>query len=78
MLIGLVRAHFFQLIKNYYFTLYRMAAVPLKRQENVLSKRPPVSRAASSQEGLSELASETIVRGKNILGGSTLPSEGML
>ncbi|KAL1808805.1 protein ESSENTIAL FOR POTEXVIRUS ACCUMULATION 1 isoform X1 [Daucus carota subsp. sativus] len=53
----------------------RMAAVPLKRQENVLSKRPPVSRAASSQEGLSELASETIVRGKNILGGSTLPSE---
>ncbi|KAL8121410.1 hypothetical protein AgCh_018224 [Apium graveolens] len=53
----------------------RMAAVPSKRQENVLSQRPPVSRASSTQEGLSDLASDAITRGKNLLS-SMPPSEG--
>ncbi|KAK1381631.1 protein ESSENTIAL FOR POTEXVIRUS ACCUMULATION 1-like [Heracleum sosnowskyi] len=50
----------------------RLAAVPSKRQENIVLTRPPVSRASSSLEGLSELASDSTTRGKNLM----LPSEG--
>ncbi|KAL8121411.1 uncharacterized protein LOC141659070 isoform X2 [Apium graveolens] len=53
----------------------RMAAVASKRQENVLSKRPPPSRASSSQEGLSDMTSDSITRGKNMFS-TMLPSEG--
>lgn len=42
--------------------------VPSKGQENILLRRPPVSRASSSQEGLSELAADTVVRGKSSSG----------
>ncbi|KAJ8773679.1 hypothetical protein K2173_005925 [Erythroxylum novogranatense] len=38
--------------------------VALKVQENILPRRPPVSRASSSQEGLAELVSDTTSRGK--------------
>nr|XP_043626853.1 protein ESSENTIAL FOR POTEXVIRUS ACCUMULATION 1-like [Erigeron canadensis] len=37
-----------------------------KRPENILLKRPPVARAASSHEGLSELASNPDIRGRNV------------
>ncbi|XP_059315435.1 protein ESSENTIAL FOR POTEXVIRUS ACCUMULATION 1-like [Lycium ferocissimum] len=40
-------------------------AVTSKRPDNILPKRPPVSRVSSTQEGLSELNSDTLVRGKN-------------
>lgn len=79
MLAYIVNAYLFfpHTINNHNFSLYRMAAVPSKRPENVSSKRPPVSRASSSQEGLSDLASDTISRGKNLF--SSMPaSEGML
>ncbi|EEF47426.1 conserved hypothetical protein [Ricinus communis] len=36
-----------------------------KGQENVLLRRPPVARVSSSQEGLSELVSDTAIRGKS-------------
>ncbi|KAI3720448.1 hypothetical protein L6452_21366 [Arctium lappa] len=36
-----------------------------KRSDNILLKRPPVSRASSSHEGLCELASDSTFRGKN-------------
>lgn len=36
-----------------------------RRPENILLKRPPVSRASSSQEGLAELNSDAGMRGKN-------------
>ncbi|KAL8255155.1 hypothetical protein R6Q59_033376 [Mikania micrantha] len=37
-----------------------------KRSENILLKRPPVARATSTHEGLSELASSSDGRGRNI------------
>ncbi|XP_024987629.1 uncharacterized protein LOC112522619 isoform X2 [Cynara cardunculus var. scolymus] len=37
-----------------------------KRSDNILLKRPPVSRASSSHEGLCELASDSTFRGKNV------------
>ncbi|KAI3817425.1 hypothetical protein L1987_11215 [Smallanthus sonchifolius] len=37
-----------------------------KRPENILLKRPPVARAASTHEGLSELASNSDVRGRSV------------
>ncbi|KAK2993580.1 hypothetical protein RJ640_030887 [Escallonia rubra] len=43
----------------------RVPGVLSKRPENILLKRPPVSRASSSHDGLSELASEPVTRGKN-------------
>ncbi|KAM7487100.1 hypothetical protein LguiB_024584 [Lonicera macranthoides] len=52
----------------------RVQAVSTKRPENILLKRPPVSRASSSQEGLSELAPEPVSRAKNPM--SMIPSEG--
>ncbi|PHT68343.1 hypothetical protein T459_27830 [Capsicum annuum] len=40
-------------------------AVTSKRPDNILLKRPTVLRISSTQEGLSELTSDTLVRGKN-------------
>lgn len=37
-----------------------------KRSDNILLKRPPVSRASSSHEALSELGSDSVFRGRNI------------
>lgn len=37
-----------------------------KGQDNILLRRPPVSRALSSQEGLSDLASDSVNRVKNL------------
>lgn len=61
---------------NYDVSFDRVQAVSTKRPENILLKRPPVSRASSSQEGLSELAPEPVSRVKNTL--SMIPSEGMI
>ncbi|KAL5827156.1 hypothetical protein ACOSQ3_018990 [Xanthoceras sorbifolium] len=38
--------------------------VASRMQDNILLRRPPVSRASSSQEGLSDLNSNPIIRGK--------------
>ncbi|KAF5449291.1 hypothetical protein F2P56_029755 [Juglans regia] len=38
--------------------------VPSKGPENILLRRPPVSHNSSSQEGLSELVSDPVMRGK--------------
>ncbi|CAK9144351.1 unnamed protein product [Ilex paraguariensis] len=54
----------------------RVPALQSKRLENVLLKRPPVSHSSSSQEGLSELASDPVIRGKNIP--SMVTSEGII
>ncbi|KAL3500986.1 hypothetical protein ACH5RR_035435 [Cinchona calisaya] len=43
----------------------RVQSTTSKRPENILLKRPPVSRASSSQEGLVELNSDAVFRGKN-------------
>jgi hypothetical protein len=48
--------------------------VPSKAQENILLRRPPLSHTSSSQEGLSELLSDPVMRGKTSLSGA---SEGM-
>ncbi|XP_055810599.1 protein ESSENTIAL FOR POTEXVIRUS ACCUMULATION 1-like isoform X2 [Solanum dulcamara] len=40
-------------------------AVTSKRPDNILPKRPPVLRISSTQEGLSEITSDSLVRGKN-------------
>uniref|UniRef100_M0ZQT0 GYF domain-containing protein n=1 Tax=Solanum tuberosum TaxID=4113 RepID=M0ZQT0_SOLTU len=45
-------------------------AVTSKRPDNILPKRPPVLRISSTQEGLSEINSDSLARGKN-------PSDGM-
>ncbi|CAK9171921.1 unnamed protein product [Ilex paraguariensis] len=52
----------------------RVPAIQSKRPENILLKRPPVSQTSSSQEGLSDPASDPVIRGKNPP--SMLPSEG--
>ncbi|KAA8533347.1 hypothetical protein F0562_033120 [Nyssa sinensis] len=52
----------------------RAPAITSKGPDNLLLKRPPVSRTSSSQEGLSELASDPVIRGRNPLG--AVPSEG--
>ncbi|PQQ03727.1 uncharacterized protein Pyn_29374 [Prunus yedoensis var. nudiflora] len=39
--------------------------VPSKGQDNILLRRPPVTNASASQEGLSELISNPVFRGKN-------------
>ncbi|XP_076884081.1 uncharacterized protein LOC143533094 isoform X1 [Bidens hawaiensis] len=44
----------------------RVTGGPSRRPENILLKRPPVPRAASSHEGLSELASNSDIRGRSI------------
>lgn len=41
-----------------------------KGQENILLRRPPVSSASASQEGLSELISDPVLRGKISSGAS--------
>ncbi|XP_009792710.1 protein ESSENTIAL FOR POTEXVIRUS ACCUMULATION 1-like isoform X2 [Nicotiana sylvestris] len=43
----------------------RVSAMTSKRPENILLKRPPVSRVSSNLEGFSELTSDSLVRGKN-------------
>ncbi|KAJ9176140.1 hypothetical protein P3X46_011485 [Hevea brasiliensis] len=57
-----------------------MNQVPVlfKGQESILLRRPPVSHASSSQEGLSELAADTVVRAKSSSGveGGNLVSQG--
>ncbi|XP_049402962.1 protein ESSENTIAL FOR POTEXVIRUS ACCUMULATION 1-like isoform X1 [Solanum stenotomum] len=40
-------------------------AVTSKRSDNILPKHPPVLRVSSTQEGLSEITSDSLVRGKN-------------
>ncbi|GKE16929.1 hypothetical protein Tco_1424506, partial [Tanacetum coccineum] len=40
--------------------------VTSKRPENILLKRPPVPRVASSHEGLSELATNSDVKGRSV------------
>ncbi|KAF4404719.1 hypothetical protein G4B88_006105 [Cannabis sativa] len=40
-------------------------ALLIKGQESILLRRPPVPRTPSSQDGLSELASDPVSRGKN-------------
>ncbi|XP_057777016.1 protein ESSENTIAL FOR POTEXVIRUS ACCUMULATION 1-like isoform X2 [Salvia miltiorrhiza] len=52
----------------------RLRSSSSKGPENVLLRRPPVSRAASSQEGLSELNVDT-ARGKSL--SSTVTSDGV-
>ncbi|PIN18426.1 GYF domain containing protein [Handroanthus impetiginosus] len=52
----------------------RVRSSNLKGPENVLLKRPPVPRAASSQEGLSELTTDPVGRGKGH--SNTVPSDG--
>uniref|UniRef100_A0A5B7C011 GYF domain-containing protein n=1 Tax=Davidia involucrata TaxID=16924 RepID=A0A5B7C011_DAVIN len=52
----------------------RVPAVPSKAPDNLMLKRPPVSRTSPSQEGLSELASDPVIRGTNPP--SAVPSEG--
>ncbi|KAL0385312.1 UNVERIFIED_CONTAM: hypothetical protein Sradi_2925500 [Sesamum radiatum] len=44
-----------------------------KAPENVLLRRPPVSRAASSHEGLSEVTADRAARGKSL--SNTVPSD---
>ncbi|XP_024017613.1 uncharacterized protein LOC21400473 [Morus notabilis] len=44
-------------------------SVSFKGQENILLRRPSVSRTPSSQDGLSELASDPVSRGMNSLSG---------
>lgn len=51
----------------------RLRTSNTKGPENVLLRRPPVSRAASTQEGLSELTVDA-VRGKNL--STTVNSDG--
>ncbi|KAM5568288.1 protein ESSENTIAL FOR POTEXVIRUS ACCUMULATION 1-like [Rosa sericea] len=41
------------------------APIPSKGQENILLRRPSVPSASASQEGLSELISDPVLRGKN-------------
>ncbi|MCD7452086.1 hypothetical protein HAX54_014926 [Datura stramonium] len=43
----------------------RVSAATSKRPENILLKRPPVSRVLSPLEGFSEQTSDSLVRGKN-------------
>ncbi|KAH6798476.1 GYF domain-containing protein [Perilla frutescens var. frutescens] len=53
----------------------RLRSSSLKGPENVLLRRPPVSRAVSSQEGLSELTVDPAVRGKSL--SSNVTSDGV-
>ncbi|KAL3818717.1 hypothetical protein ACJIZ3_004622 [Penstemon smallii] len=52
----------------------RLPSSSVKGVENILLRRPPVSRAASSQEGLSELTADSMSRGKFLSSG--VPSDG--
>lgn len=45
--------------------LFGRVTVTSKRLDNILLKRPPVLRVSSTQEGLSDLTSDTLVRSKN-------------
>lgn len=47
-----------------------------KRSDNILPKYPPVLRVSSTQEGLSEIASDGLVRGKN--SSDAMASEGRM
>ncbi|KAL2253795.1 UNVERIFIED_CONTAM: Protein ESSENTIAL FOR POTEXVIRUS ACCUMULATION 1 [Sesamum indicum] len=46
-----------------------------KAPDNVLLRRPPVSRAASSHEGLSEVTADRVARGKSL--SNTVPPDGV-
>ncbi|XP_022854606.1 uncharacterized protein LOC111375920 isoform X1 [Olea europaea var. sylvestris] len=52
----------------------RLQSAMSKMLENILLRRPPVSRAASSQGGLSEMTADSVTRGKNIP--KALPTDG--
>ena len=47
----------------------RVSTILSKGQDNLLLQRPPVSRVSSSQEALSELASDPALRGKIVPSG---------
>lgn len=64
---------FFSILFNIYF--FGRMTVTSKRPENILLKRPPVPRAASSHEGLAELATNSDVRGRGVP--SMISPEGM-
>ncbi|KAL3835727.1 hypothetical protein ACJIZ3_010463 [Penstemon smallii] len=53
----------------------RLRASRSRGPETVLLKRPPVSRASSSQEGLSELTADSTGRGKSL--SNAVPSDGL-
>lgn len=59
---------------SYFGPLSDRVSVSFKGQDNILLRRPPVSRTPSSQDGLSELP-DPVSRGKGSSGG--LP-DGML
>ncbi|XP_022954350.1 uncharacterized protein LOC111456622 isoform X1 [Cucurbita moschata] len=48
--------------------------VPTHNKDSTLLKRPPVSRTSASQDGLSVLISDPVVRGKNLDGGRLEPT----
>ncbi|GFY99942.1 GYF domain-containing protein [Actinidia rufa] len=52
----------------------RLPSLTSKGSDNLLLKRPPVSRNSSSNEGLSELASDALIRAKRPP--TSVPSEG--
>ncbi|XP_057508719.1 uncharacterized protein LOC130791559 [Actinidia eriantha] len=52
----------------------RLPSLTSKGSDNLLLKRPPVSRNSSSNEGLSELASDALIRAKHPP--TSVPSEG--
>lgn len=56
------------------FSFGSLPSLTSKGSDSFLLKRPPVSQN-SSQEGLAELASDTVLRGKHL--SSSVPSEGM-
>ncbi|CAA2995109.1 uncharacterized protein LOC111375922 isoform X1 [Olea europaea subsp. europaea] len=53
----------------------RLQSIASKMPENILLRRPPVSRAASAQGGLSELSADSVTRGKHIP--NAIPSDGI-
>ncbi|KAL0364359.1 UNVERIFIED_CONTAM: protein ESSENTIAL FOR POTEXVIRUS ACCUMULATION 1 [Sesamum angustifolium] len=53
----------------------RLRSSSAKAPENVLLRRPPVSRAASSHEGLSEVTADRVARGKSL--SNTVPLDGV-
>ncbi|CAA3026276.1 GYF domain containing [Olea europaea subsp. europaea] len=53
----------------------RLQSTTSKMSESILLRRPPVSRAASSQGGFSELTADSVTRGKKIP--SAVPSDGL-
>lgn len=50
---------------SFLFFFCRAQATTAKRSENVLLKRPPISRGSASQDGLSDMNSDPISRMKN-------------